>query len=270
MHKRISFQEFQCVAKDVLKTLTDYLDAHDLRYFLAYGTLLGAVRHHDIIPWDYDIDIQMPRPDFERFLALSAKEPVAPHITVYSWENTRNFYLPFVKVCDNRTRLIITKTKHTHIPLGVWVDIFPIDGAVADMQENLRIQHAVRDWIYKANTAFIVPQNLKETLYQIPARLRNIFKPAAVYIRKACEVAKAHPFESAEYVGTLVSLGEDAEHQVAPKADFADSVRMPFGEFEYSIPVGYEAVLRREYGDYMQLPPEEKRTIPGSFSYWIR
>ena len=119
MRKKIEFQEFQQIAKDILKTLTDYLDAHDLRYFLAYGTLLGAVRHHDIIPWDYDIDIQMPRTDFDRFLELSAKEPVAPHLKVFSWNNCKNYYQPFLKICDTRTRLVITKTKHMHLPLGV-------------------------------------------------------------------------------------------------------------------------------------------------------
>lgn len=77
---------------------------------MAFGTLLGAVRHKDIIPWDYDIDIMMPRPDFNRLLQMTKEQPIAENLTVFSWENERNYYIPFLKVCDNRTRLVITKT----------------------------------------------------------------------------------------------------------------------------------------------------------------
>lgn len=269
MRQYIEFLEFQKIAKDILKSLTDYLDAHNLRYYLAYGTLLGAVRHHDIIPWDYDIDIQMPRPDFDRFLELVSEKPVASHIAVYSWENTKNYYIPFVKVCDNRTRLVITKTKHTHIPLGIWVDIFPMDGASADMQENFRLQREGLAWVKKANAAFYVPQNLKESLYQLPARLHGVFSPAADSIRKAVGIAETYPYDDSEFVGTIVSIDSDADQEIAPKADFADTVRMPFGKFEFAVPIGYDAILRRQYGDYMQLPPEEKRRIPKLGAYWV-
>jgi len=269
MPKQIEFQEFQLIAKGILKVLTDYLDSHNLRYYLAYGTLLGAVRHHDIIPWDYDIDIQMPRPDFDRFLALTAEKPVAPHLKVFSWENCKNYYQPFLKICDTRTRLVITKTKHTHIPLGVWVDIFPMDGASSDMQENLRLQNNGLAWVRKANAAFYVPRNIKETFFQLPARMRGVFKPAADSIRRAVDIAKTFPYDEADYVGTIVSIGSDATQEIAPKSDFSDSVRMPFGEYEYTVPAEYDKILRRQYGDYLQLPPEADQQIPTIGAYWI-
>ncbi len=268
MQKKIEFHEFQQLAKDILKSLTDYLDAHGLRYYLAYGTLLGAVRHHDIIPWDYDIDIHMPRPDFDRFLTLTAKEPVATHLKVFSWENCRNYYQPFLKICDTRTRLVITKTKHTHIPLGVWVDIFPLDGADAREENNLALQSQAHAHLRAAQAPFIVTQNRKEWLWQLPRRLRNVVYPAANDIIKVNEIAKGLPYETSEYIGQIVSSGANIKRDVFPKA-WLQPAKMPFGEYEYTVPAEYDKILRRQYGDYLQLPPEADRQIPTIGAYWI-
>ena len=268
MKNSISFAELQTISKEILKTLTDYLDAHGLRYNLAGGTLLGAARHQDIIPWDYDIDIQMPRPDFNRLIELVRDEPVAPHIKVFSWDNTRNYYLPFMKVCDMRTRLVIKRTKHTHIPFGVWVDVFPLDGVSEDMQENNTIQQKTRALARKASRPFLLTNSFKEYLAQLPERLRNMVRPAAYYIRQAQEIAQAHDYDSALSVGTIMSLDASAEHEVNPKSFYAPA-KLRFGDYAYTVPAEYDRILRNRYGDYMQLPPEEDRKIPQIGCYWI-
>ena len=269
MRQKIDFHEFQKIAKEILKSLTDYLDAHELRYYLAYGTLLGAVRHSDIIPWDYDIDIQMPRPDFDRFLALCAQEAVAPHLKVFSWENYKNYYQPFLKICDTRTRLVITKTKHTHIPLGVWVDIFPLDGVTADEEKNYEIQSAAHKMLCAAQAPFNVTSNWKEWLWQVPRRWRGVFHAAAEDIKKENEIAQACPYDTSEYVGQIVSSDADLSKEVFPKEWLNPAKTMQFGEYTYSVPAEYDAILRKQYGDYMQLPPEEQRQIPSIGAYWI-
>lgn len=268
MQKKIEFKEFQQIAKDILKALTDYLDAHDLRYFLAYGTLLGAVRHHDIIPWDYDIDIQMPRPDFERFLEMTDKEPVAPNLKVFSWKNYKNYYQPFLKICDTRTRLIITKTKHTHIPLGIWVDIFPLDGVDAQKSKNHLLQTKAHQLLRSAQAPFLVTQNWKEWFWQFSRRFRCIWHSAADDIIKMNEIAQTHSFESAEYIGQIVSLDAILEKEVFPRA-WLQPIKLPFGKYEYTVPAEYDKILRQQYGDYMQLPPEADRRIPSIGAYWI-
>lgn len=268
MKKSIDFCEFQAIAKSILKTLTDYLDQHELRYNLAYGTLLGAARHHDIIPWDYDIDIQMPRPDFDRFLAMTVKEPVAPHLKVFSWEICRNYYQPFLKICDTRTRLVITKTKHTHIPLGVWVDIFAIDGASNNEQENLAVQRNAQSIIHRAQAPFMVTNSKKEQIWQLGLLCRNIWHPAADYIRKANEIVQTYPFDTSENVGQIVSAGSSVIKNVFPKA-WLKPAKLPFGEYEYTVPAEYDKILRKQYGDYMQFPPEAERQIPSIGAYWL-
>ena len=268
MKKAIQFAEFQRIAKELLKTLTDYLDAHDLRYNLAGGTLLGAARHHDIIPWDYDIDIQMPRPDFNRLIELVRTEPVAPHVRIDSWDNTRNYFLPFMKVCDNRTQTILTQTKHSHSKGGVWVDIFPLDGANDDMQQNRAIQKQVVSLQRQAIRPFVAMPTWKESLAQLPARFRNIIRPAASYIRQAQQIAQANDYETAQNVGTITSLDAAVEREINPKSYYAPA-KLLFGDYEFTVPAEYDKILRNRYGDYMQLPPEEDRQIPQIECYWV-
>lgn len=268
VNRSIAFEEFQAIAKDILKTLTDYLDVHDIRYYLSYGTLLGAARHHDIIPWDYDIDIQLPRPDFNRFLELIKQEPVAPHLKVFSWENCKNYYQPFLKICDVRTRLVITKTKHTRIPLGVWVDIFALDGASTKEEDNLAVQTEALTWIHRAQAPFMVTENRKEKLWQKLLLCRNQFHPASLYIQKANEIVQTYPFETSENVGQIVSAGSSVKKNVFPKA-WLHPAKLPFGKYEFTVPAEYDKILRRQYGDYLQLPPEADRQIPTIGAYWI-
>lgn len=268
MGKNIEFAEFQQIAKDVLKQVADFCEENGLVYFLSYGTLLGAVRHKDMIPWDYDIDIAMPRPDFERFLQMTSEKPINEHLTVFSWKNERNYYIPFIKVCDNRTRLVITKTRRTKIPLGIWVDIFPLDGCSDDMDENRELQKTALSFAKKAMMPFYATHSLKETLYQLLPIVRSWFVPSCKYIHWTMDVVKRYDYESSDLVGVVASLDWAVEKEIAPKSHYAP-MKHQFGEYEFTIPAGYHELLTQFYGDYMQLPPEENRAIPKIQSYWV-
>lgn len=80
----IEFGEFQTIAKSVLKRVCEFCEKNGLKYFLSYGTLIGAVRHGDMIPWDYDIDIMMPREDLNKFLELTKNQDAIENVTVFS------------------------------------------------------------------------------------------------------------------------------------------------------------------------------------------
>ncbi|MDD6062024.1 MAG: LicD family protein [Oscillospiraceae bacterium] len=268
MEKSIDFQEFQSIAKGVLKQICAYCDANDLEYYLAFGTLLGAVRHKDIIPWDYDIDIMMPRPDFNRLLQMTKEQPIAENLTVFSWENERNYYIPFLKVCDNRTRLVITKTEGTNIPLGIWVDIFPMDGSSERMEDNKKIQQQAVYYTRKAMKPFVAAHSWKSKLLRIPARVNSWFVPPCKYIEKATEIASTYDYASAKQVGWMASVDLDVTKELVDKSLYTP-LKVPFGDFEACIPSGYHQILTQIYGDYMQLPPEKKRTIPKIKSYWV-
>lgn len=269
MKNKIDFQEFQSIAKGVLKQLDAFCQENNLTYFLTFGTLIGAIRHKDIIPWDYDIDICMPRPDFEKFLKLTANGQIADNLSVFTWNNCRNYYLPFIKVCDNRTRLVITKTKNPHIPLGIWVDIFPLDGASDTMAENQSMQKSARSLIYKAKMPLVKTTNIKESLYQIPTIIRSWFVPPCKYTKEAVQIAATYDYDTAKMVGITNSLDLDVSRELAPK-ELYKPLRVPFGDFEVTVPAGYDTILTQLYGDYMTPPPEKDRELPNIGAYWVK
>ena len=124
--KRISFEEAKRVELDILLHVAKFCDEHGLRYFLAYGTLIGAVRHKGFIPWDDDIDIQMPREDYEKLLELYPKENTDEKYFLLAPE-MKGAHHPYAKIIDTRTVKKELGAKKNN-PLGVDIDVFPLDG----------------------------------------------------------------------------------------------------------------------------------------------
>ncbi len=265
--KYLSFQEFQLCAKNILKEFKYFCEENNLRYFLAYGTLLGAVRHGDIIPWDYDIDVQMPREDFEKFLELTSQKQIKPHLKVFSWLNEKRYYLPFVKLCDTRTRLVITQT-NAGIPLGVWIDIFPMDGIPDDEGEREKLRSDFLETADKVSLTIYDNVSFKEKLFHMPEYIRlRLFKESYIE-KKLQDIAKAYPYDEYDTVGTSdVYMMKTREW--SPKKIYEESTLMNFGDERYTCVADYDCLLTKTYGNYMQLPPEEKRKIPEIKAYYV-
>ena len=127
--------EIQEIELEILSNIAAVCEQHQWRYFLAGGTLLGALRHKGFIPWDNDIDISMPRRDYEKLLQFY-KENGNRYKILQVGENT-NYYLPFAKVVDTET-LLVEKSIETQVPeLGLFVDIFPIDGVGDEIRKSV-------------------------------------------------------------------------------------------------------------------------------------
>ena len=120
--KKIDIVEAKKMMLDILKTVAKFCDENNLRYFIFYGTYLGALRHKGYIPWDDDIDIAMPRPDYEKFMEIFHAENLA----VWTWRKDNKYLLPFAKVYDTRTE--VHENADFGETFGVNIDIFPLDG----------------------------------------------------------------------------------------------------------------------------------------------
>ena len=241
--------ELREIQLSILQHVHDFCTAHDITYFLSSGTLLGAVRHGGYIPWDDDIDIYMPRDSYERFLQEFTQQGdymlFAPH-------TIRHYYYTFAKVVDTRTLMVEDETQGYEI--GVYIDVFPIDYVPDDM--------ALRKHIF----------DRKRLLYKI--RRCKISHTNPLYSRTAYLCYKYLPV-SRGYIDHLISkliIGKEPTATVCnmteagpgiggcfPAEAIAQSVDIEFEGRTFKTMAGYKTYLERTYGDYMTLPPVEKR-----------
>lgn len=265
--KEIVGDELKHVQLDILKHVDGFCRKHSIRYFMSGGSLIGAVRHKGFIPWDDDIDIMMLRPDYEKFIAEYSEKDSSCY-RVHSSRLDSHFTLPYAKVDDSRTVL----TEHIEHPLslGVNIDIFPIDILPDDHLERKRIY----DYFKKQMMLF----NLKQVAV---SRNRNLFKNCLLVISHFLlrpmslhaivqkienNAIKYKDCDSSHHCGVVV-WGYGIR-EVNLLSNYSSSIDVPFEDMMVPVPVGYDNYLQGVYGDYMQLPPEEKRITHHDFEAW--
>lgn len=256
--KAINADELRSIQLDLLQKTTDFCESNGLRYFLCGGTLIGAIRHKGYIPWDDDIDIAMPRPDYDRFVK-SFNQP-ENYYQVVNLDTDADYLYAFAKVYDNRT---ILKELHYSGEVGVNIDLFPADGVkdVAQIRKIMRLHkilHAKRANYYKRT---------------ISKKIINTFGKLLLLPFSAHQIAKWIDNEARKYAfGSLPTAGVIANSlgpgEMVDKSVFDSDVYQEFEGRKYRVPVGYDTWLRSIYGDYMQLPPEEDRVTHHTFEAW--
>lgn len=268
--KEISIEELKFLQLEIAEKIHIFCDKNDIRYSLAYGSLIGAIRHKGYIPWDDDIDFCMPRPDYERF--LKTFNGTYPELTVVSPEINLNYYAPYANVFDNRTLLIEERVSHRNIDIGVKIDIFPIDGT----------PQSEEDYKYVRNKAEKLSQslsykitNLRFLLSDANAFIRMLAHKILVSGRGFCQVQSelnqlvtSNSFETSQYVDQLCF--PVYKNPRMNKEIFEDYIDVPFEDKRFKAIKKYDVYLRTYYGDYMQLPPEDKRIAHHLFhAYWL-
>lgn len=264
--------EIKAITFGLLEKVRAFCSERSLRWSLAGGTLLGAVRHKGFIPWDDDVDVMMPRPDYERF----CREFSAPDASVHSFENDSEYFYPFAKVYDDRTVLV-----EDWDPTGrsaVCVDVFPIDGlrdGTSDPASVLRVQRACyatmslrrappllrkRPFAKQFALWFVAPLRL------LPAGIRA--DACRRMLRQLTQRLVQTSFDAAPFAGPL-TWGNGIK-EVHRRAVFDIGTSFEFEGSVFPAIAGWDEYLRSDYGDYMQLPPPEARTTHHSFRAWWR
>lgn len=259
--KAITSEELKEIQLNILNVVADFCEKSKITYFLAFGTLIGAIRHKGFIPWDDDIDIAMPRPDYERFISIFNE--TSSIYQVISLENNKKYGFSFAKVHDTRT--LVNETQYKQDQFGVYIDIFPIDG----IKNKKRIY-----WLRTANKLlhtkkanFTQRKTSKKIINAIGKAI--LFPFSTHYILTVIDrMAQQCSFGSTPKAGCICDsvVGERA---IVETKVFTDSLYQEFEGRLYKIPIGYDKWLRNIYGDYMQLPPIEKRVTHHVFeAYW--
>lgn len=266
MANELTFREVQIGAYQVLKKIKEICVQENLTYFLAYGTLIGALRHKGVIPWDDDIDIIMPRPDYEKLKQYFIQNEAQLYPFKYFDHSTVPEYPHMIaRVSDMRYHLIFDNEKDYGI--GLFVDIYPFDGMRNDFAEA---QHMIRKAKRDASLCFLTGRksfgrdntNSKaKMLLKVPAYIWAKLMGTRHYINKLSKYAGWKDYESSEYVGCLVwpdGIRQGINRDVFKKSLF-EEMDAEFEDGIFRIPKGYDEILTMIYGDYMTPPPENER-----------
>ena len=265
----VSPEELKRLQIELLESLDRYCQAHDLKYFMSGGTLLGAVRHHGFIPWDDDIDVVMPRRDYEK-LIRQFNSGSAPGCRVVSIFSHPDFYLPYAKLINTNT--VFREHADSSMEIGVNIDIFPIDAMSSSYGKASRHFDSVA-WSRKKLELKTVPLRAGRAWYKNEVlRLGKLALSRTTPAEISKEIdKKAKTFQAEEdsaYVCVVVNAVY-GKNEIIPRDFYSERVELDFEGRKFWAPKAYDKILSRLYGDYMTPPPVEKRITHHAFeAFW--
>lgn len=244
--------------KEIFQVVDDFCEKNHLMHYLCGGACIGALRHKDMIPWDDDIDMMMPRGDYEQFCRLWPEQMADTPYVLCRNDETHFYRSLMTAVVDTRTTFIKERQADLEIPHGIRVEVFPID-AVPDgkLRRRLQILYALLYQIYTLNEP---PVSRGKLLYVVGRILlaftpnqRRRYRAARFFERK---MSKTPITGETRFITELCSRYHYMRNDYPAQA-FSGMRRVPFGKGEAPIPVGAETYLTMAYGSYMELPPKE-------------
>lgn len=260
--REIGKEELKRIQIEILDNVAAFCQRHNLRYYLAYGTLLGAVRHKGYIPWDDDIDIHMPRPDYEKFLELYNSDNSKNRAVSHEIDN--NYRVAFAKVYRKGT--LVKEFHFKQDIFGVYIDIFPLDGLKDEKQaqqcgEIRRFMHVKNSIFTNSMTAMRKMRLALTKAILSPISLRSLQK-------KIKSIATQCSYDNCGRVYS--SHSRLAAREIFPRTIFDSYKMVPFEGKEYRAPIDCDCYLKALYGKYMELPPKEKQiSTHNSQAYYI-
>lgn len=257
--RELSLREMQLAELHLLQIFDKICKKHNLNYSLYGGTLLGAVRHKGFIPWDDDIDVCMPREDYEKFLDLDMSQEVPAYVRRTS-KKERNYITPFAKLVDTRYQ-VENKYEDPSVKLYLWIDIFPVDG-LPDTEFGISMLFFVETVLLRIGV--LCRAKLGEGRTEFRRRAKKYLRPLArvlgperctKIIEYACQRC---PFKDAEYVWGV--NGSTRRYKGKMKKDeFLKTEPAVFEGQKFPIMVGWDYFLTIVYGNYWELPCKKNR-----------
>ena len=262
--KELSLEELKRIEFDILKHFDAFCKEHNIRYFLAFGTLLGAVKYKKFIPWDDDVDVLVPRDDYDRFLRVFED---SSQYQLFSFERDGKFHYPFAKLCDVSTKKVLTDFRSTDAIPGVEIDIFPLDCWHSDYEMAQReVKRISREIMFLQASQYRkspVKNRIKSLVWQMVAVYAR-FRTGKYFNKKIVKKSRANKQDDPAYVGCKAWCLYGSK-EVIPAEVFADVTYVEFEGEMFPAPIGYDTYLTSLYGNYRPDPPKEKQKTKHQF-----
>lgn len=251
---------------DVYVEVAKVLEANKLKHWAAYGTLLGAVRHHGFIPWDDDFDICVPSDQYE-IIEKVLSEQLPSYLKVVSPRNTPEFNDNYLKVQDCREDVLANTEKEcgVHLPHGIYIDVFIVNAIPDTIFGNLkRYLQAFVLQCYSRVYINTYPKSIKLYLYKVIAFFTKCCFCGSGQEVQLCKIKWGNEprFGTTRKCGRFCGFMHPMYEWQCESRAFDETLYLPFENISVPIPKGYDSYLKANYGDYMKLPPIEKRQIP--------
>ncbi len=249
-------EQLKAIELDMLRWFIAVCEKLNLKYYLLGGTLLGAVRHHGFIPWDDDIDVGMPRKDYERFIK-EGQALLPENLFIQCLDTEPNYLMCFAKIRNSNTTFVESSISHLKINHGVFIDVFPLDYYPEERNKQRRVDFQKFVYDFRISYCFNLSRcsrkrGIARFLLQI---LRLIYPSVGKVIQKRDALYKSVPVSN-----YIVNYGGAwGKKEIVPADWYGQGVKGDFEGLSVTLPTCYDKWLTQVYGDYMTPPPVDKR-----------
>ena len=264
-------EELQSLLYFLFGRLHKICEEYGITYNMYGGTMLGAVRHSGIIPWDDDVDISMPREDYERFIEL-IRTHYGDKYKIYVYPD-KNYIYPFAKFCL-RDSILLENYREEYSELALYIDIFPMDGCPADEKEAektfselKRLKHKRAVCVYKLKPRANFSGKIKNLCLGVRSGLYRLVGYEK-YLKKEVKISKLCKFAESDRVCCMAASW--FEKGIVKKSEYLDRRLYKFGDSEFWGMKDYDSNLRNLYGDYMCPPPESQRVSNHDYKLFVK
>ena len=270
----MTLEEYKKIIKDMLGFVHKVCTDNNIHYCVAYGTLIGTIRHDGFIPWDDDIDIWMLGEDYERFIKIVST--TSNNYYILSAANSPYYYNLMTRICA-KTGILKLKGIVDIDNLGPFIDIFPVYKAPENYDERMSFYAEIRDANYDIRYSLplkyykLLPLKKKiSTVKHIIKRFRKRYFIGIENLKQIrTDLVKRYERTNVDCYYAVFDLAKISDKRVFTRKDIEETELHKFEDIEVLIPKAYDKILTRIYGDYMKMPPIEERVSRHHFTpYW--
>lgn len=271
---KLSHQEIQQVELGILRHFDSFCKQHQLKYWLDWGSLIGALRHQGFIPWDNDIDVGMPIQDYHRLIELARTQPAAclnsEYFILSHYSTDEHAQFPFVKIFDTRTKVI----QHDLRPEisgheCVWLDVFPVANCLDDAAMK---RYSDQLWKLERSHLICTIQGYSSR-NALVAALKKLQEPWVrrrgyrYWLKRIVDMQLSYPLELKDS-GAAINLST-RNIRPLPAEYFSSLDEAKFEGYHFLIPNHADELLERYYGNWRELPPQEEQVVHDIDAYWV-